>query len=182
MSQHPAYTAEESRARQTFLTLMWALSHPGRPHALPDGDAMRHIAATLLDLETSFYTPDATLAADLARTGARSLPADAAAYHFYPDPTSAAALAGMAAASVGTMRYPDRAATLFVACKLIDGEGLTLRGPGIPGSRTLAVAGLDESFWALRNQALRYPLGWDLLLIDAPHVVGLPRTTTINRE
>ena len=55
-----------------------------------------------------------------------------------------------------------------------------MRGPGIDGSRDLPVAGLGDEALAARADALAYPLGFDILLIDAAgRVAGLPRTTTI---
>ena len=90
----PIYTADEARDRETFLALMWSLSYPGRIQALPGAantyDSFVHIGQALLDLESSFYTPDAALASALGATGARALPPTDAAYHFYPALTDAA--------------------------------------------------------------------------------------------
>jgi alpha-D-ribose 1-methylphosphonate 5-triphosphate synthase subunit PhnH len=181
-TEFPAYTAEEARSRDTFLALMWALSYPGRVYQLPASgwDAYRAIADTLLDLETSFYTPDAALADELLRTGARSLPPDRAAYHFYPTFTDAE-LEIAKTASTGTLLYPDQAATLIIGCVIDAGLPLTLSGPGIPPdeTKTIHVRGVPDSFWELRRQSSFYPNGWDIYLIDDFRVIGLPRTTQI---
>lgn len=184
MSQ-PTYTTEERHTRETFLALMWALSYPGRAYTLPDGDrsAWQQIGDTLLDLETSFYTPDPDLPAYLGRNGARALPPGAAAYHLYPLVDETALLA-MEVAPIGTMPYPDSAATLFIGCTLGDGAALTLAGPGVPpgAPHVTRVAGVPAAFWALREARLRYPLGWDVILVSGRQVVGLPRTTQITAE
>lgn len=82
----------------------------------------------------------------------------------------------------GTAWAPHTAALLCLAVGRL-GEGprlLRLRGPGIDGSRDLPVAGLGDEALAARADALAYPLGFDILLIDAAgRVAGLPRTTTI---
>lgn len=185
----PSATAEDLRSRSTFLALMNSLSRPGRIHELPlhmvdatqdTSAACRLIGEALLDLETTFFTPDAGLGSALANTGARPASAEQAAYHFYPLLPGAAGLRAVEAATVGDHLYPDRAATLVVGCRLGSGQRLQLRGPGISGTCDLLVDGLPDRFWPLREARMRYPLGWDLFLIDGRQVVGLPRTTTIS--
>ena len=189
----PLSTPSETLARSTFTQLMWALSYPGRRYGLPGYNANASSAATfnscitigntLLDLETTFFTPDAQFAHVLTRTGARGVSAASAAYHFYPNlPTlqqTTEMLAFVAEASVGTLLYPDQAATLIIGCKLGAGLSMRWRGPGLLGESALVVGGLPASFWRLREERVIYPLGWDLLLLDGDQVVGLPRTTTI---
>ncbi|MCU0511579.1 MAG: phosphonate C-P lyase system protein PhnH [Anaerolineae bacterium] len=174
---HPAFTPAEARQRDTFLALMWALSYPGRTATLPAGDALAGIGEALLDLETTYYTPDAALAALLARSGARRLPPDRAAYHFYPQ-VDAAALADIALAAVGSMLYPDDAATLIIGCRLHSGAALRLTGPGIPGEQRCQVAAAPE-LWSLRARS-PFPTGWDVFLVDGLQVVGLPRSTRLH--
>lgn len=183
----PYATADELRGRETFLALMGALSRPGQPYELPAHavDSMVEtigacvlVAEALLDLETTFFSPDPGLSRALARTGARAVAAARAAYQFYPA-LDAAALPTVEAAAIGDHLYPDRAATLVVGCRLGMGRLLQLHGPGIRSARELRVDELPAAFWTLRNQRTHYPLGWDLLLVDGAHVVGLPRTTAI---
>lgn len=176
---HPPYTAEEARNRETFLALMNALSTPGRVYALPASaqpvGALMAIAHALLDLETSYHTPDPDLQAALARTGARALPPEQAAYHFYRALTPPA-LDSIALASAGTMLYPDTAATLMIAAPLAGGAPHRLTGAGVNGALTVA-PDLPAAFWALRDQRRRYPLGWDAFIVEGLQVIGLPRTT-----
>ncbi len=174
----PPYAPDEARSRETFLALMWAFSYPGRMYTLPSEDAFALIGDALLDLETSFYTPDPDLNRALLRTGARALLPESAAYHFYLAMTPQM-LNDVKRASIGTMQYPDEAATLVIGCGLGRGEVYELAGPGVNGQLTMQAAGLPADFWTLR--ANRYPLGWDVLLVEGGRVIGLPRSTTVRR-
>jgi alpha-D-ribose 1-methylphosphonate 5-triphosphate synthase subunit PhnH len=180
---HPVYTPEEAHTRQTFLALMWAFSYPGRVHDLPIGDAFTAIADTLLDLETSYYTPNGDLALALSRTGARALPPDRAAYHFYPT-LDYAMLPTVKSASIGTLMYPDQSATLIIGCRLGVGQTFLLEGPGIPKGtqQAIQVEGIPAEFWQLRSAANRYPRGWDIYLVSDAQIIGLPRTTQLSEE
>lgn len=182
MTTPPNYTAEEAQARETFLALMWSLSYPGRVYDLPaSGDeAYKAIGDTLLDLETSFYTQARDLVTYLVRNGARHLPEDRAAYHFYPHLTDEM-LNSVKKASIGSLMYPDESATLIIGCALGSGTQLHLSGPGIPPNepRVIHVEGVPAEFWSLREKAIIYPRGWDVYLISGSQVVGLPRTTQI---
>jgi alpha-D-ribose 1-methylphosphonate 5-triphosphate synthase subunit PhnH len=61
------------------------------------------------------------------------------------------------------------------------GSGIQLRltGPGIETQRIVHVGGIDPAFWDARHAAIRYPLGFDLILIDRATIIALPRSTTI---
>ncbi|MEO8526725.1 MAG: phosphonate C-P lyase system protein PhnH, partial [Caldimonas sp.] len=77
--------------------------------------------------------------------------------------------------------YPDRSTTVAVTLPALDGgRALTLRGPGIKDSRTIAPAGLPDDFIAQwRANRAPFPRGVDLLLVANGHMLGLPRTTRI---
>ena len=180
--EYPVYTPNEARDRETFLALMWAFSYPGRIREIA-GAAHTHqtfcaIGSALLDLETSFYTPDASLAEELLRTGARRLPPNEAAYHFYPA-LDGAAMESIALANTGTMLRPDEGATLIIGCAFASGSRFTLTGPGVQTTHDARLGGIPARFWGLRERAIRYPLGWDVYFIDHGHVIGLPRTTLV---
>jgi alpha-D-ribose 1-methylphosphonate 5-triphosphate synthase subunit PhnH len=179
----PIFTPLEQKTQAVFAALMWSLSRPGQIRTLPDTaaaypDNFIAIGDTLLDLETSFYTPNATLGHALSRTTARPEQPDRAAYHFYPtfDETQ---LDALAQAAIGTMLYPDQAAIIILSAKLDQGFLLELTGPGIQAKADIRVGGLPEQIWTLREQKRRYPLGWDMFLVDDTRVIGLPRTTYI---
>jgi alpha-D-ribose 1-methylphosphonate 5-triphosphate synthase subunit PhnH len=170
----------ERRTQEIFTALMWALSYPGRPQPLA-GTALgrfESIAEALIDLETSYYTPDQELAQRLRFTGARAYPPETAQYQFYPIPTPSD-LGCLGVAPVGTYAYPDEGATIVVGCMAGEGETVSLSGPGIPHSWGLQIAGLPSGFWHVREQAIRYPLGWDLFLVTADSVIGVPRSTIV---
>ncbi len=178
----PTYPPDEALSRETFLALMWALSYPGRIQvirwAAHTHDTLLRIGAALLDLETSFFTPDAQLADELSRTGARALPPAEAAYHFYPT-LDAAALDTLAQAKCGTMLRPDEGATLIIGCAFASGSILRCTGPGIDGTIEMRLGGIPARFWSIRARAIRFPLGWDVFLIDHGQITGLPRTTRV---
>ena len=177
----PPYTTAEAQSRETFLALMWALSYPGRIHHLPTNiQNFRLIAETLLDLETSYFTPDESLQAVLATTGAHARQPSEAAYHFY-EQVNETTLSTIRQASVGTMLYPDTAATLIVDCTLNSGVEFVLSGPGVNGQQSIQIGGLPDAIWDLRETACKYPLGWDVFLVDGPQVIGLPRSTRMER-
>ena len=172
----PLYTPAEARSRETFLALMWAFSYPGRIYELPENDdPFRLVAETLLDLETSCFTPDRELEASISFTGAKTLDAQHAAYHFYPS-LLPQYMPFIQQAHRGSMLYLDAAATLIVGCEFGSGIPRTLTGPGIPREHTIQISGLDESFWDVRATVCLFPLGWDIYLLDGRRVMGLPRS------
>lgn len=176
--EHPRMSEPEARMHATFQALMWSLSYPGRVHILPTGgrQAFLAIAETLIDLETSFFTPDGDLLRQLARTGARPQPADKAQYHFYPQ-LRPSDLALLREAPRGSYAYPDESATLVIGCSMHNGRRLRLRGPGIADGILVEIAQVPDEFWQLRTQLLQYPLGWDVFFVAGDWIVGLPRTS-----
>jgi alpha-D-ribose 1-methylphosphonate 5-triphosphate synthase subunit PhnH len=176
----PLQSAAEERAHQTFTALMWALSQPGQTQPLPASGlaAFATIAEALVDLETSYCTNDADLQRMLASTGARARSPSVAMYQFYPMLT-VADVPVLVDTPCGTYSYPDESATLVIGCALGIGRRLRLHGPGIAGVIELLVGHIPHTFWPLREQVCRYPLGWDILLVAHDRVVGLPRTTQI---
>lgn len=172
-----APTAEERAAHQAFDALMHALARPGEPRRLP-ASGLAAAGACLLDLEVRFFTPDVALARCLAHTGARPAPPEDADYLFFLN-ADADAMATATKARPGTPLYPDRAATLLLGSELGRGPRLRLSGPGVPGRREIRVGGVAPSFWQERARLCRYPVGWDLFLIDGDTVVGLPRSTHV---
>jgi len=171
-------TADDSRTNATFDELMWALSRPGLVRTLPFA-GFETLAESLLDRECTFFAAnDAALDQRLADTGARRAPLDKAEYVF-ASLDSEAEVKALSALRIGSLPYPDEAATLFAPATIGAGQALRLTGPGIRDSLVIEIGGIDPSFWAMREKAIRYPLGWDLYLVDADRLVGLPRSTKI---
>lgn len=181
--QIPTLTAPESQNRSVFLALMDALSHPGRVCELDPSIGlsphnMLPIGESLLDLETSFYASNPELAQALTATAASHETPENGEYQFYPVLTHEL-LEQLGTAPVGDMIYPDKGATLVIGCRFNCGPTLTLRGPGIQSEETIQVNSLPVELWDLRNQKIRYPLGWDIFLVHDNKIIGIPRTTEI---
>ena len=166
-------TIFEAGTHATFEALMWAFSYPGQTQAFTGGFAA--IAAALLDLETSAYSDDPSLELHLRSTGAKLKALKDAEYVFLPALTDLEALRDVRR---GSTLYPDHAATLIVGAKLEMGTALRLIGPGIQTALEVSVD-LPLEFWRVREEVVYYPIGWDVLILDGPRIMGLPRTTRI---
>ena len=175
-----APTPEERRTHLAYDALMRALAEPGEPCRLPE-PGLAVAGECLLDLEVSFFTPDPEVRRRLTLTGARPTTPESADYLFLPQ-VDADTIADAIKASAGDPLYPDRSATLFIGARLGSGGRLRLSGPGIRGSRDLLVDGIAWSFWQERERGRRYPLGWDIFLVDGDQVVGLPRSTELEAD
>ena len=188
----PGFRDPVLQSQASFRALLDALAEPGSERPI-EGIAMAPaplapvaaaVIATLADFETTVWR-DATLRtpeidAWLAfHTGAPAL----------TDPTRAAfALVGDAEAcpdfagfASGTDIDPSTSTTLILAVAGFGtGRAYRLSGPGIDGTREVAIAGApaDLSDRLAANRAL-FPRGIDLILAGPTSVVGLPRTTCI---
>lgn len=176
-----------------FRSVMQALAEPGRivpagalaGEASPLGPVARAIALSLLDFEVRYHLSPGLIAANediTFHTGSRlAARPDEAEFAFVDLARDALDLASFAQ---GTPEYPDRSTTVFVKVEsLVGGPTLTIAGPGIPGTRELAIPGLPADFiaqWAAN--AARAPLGVDLLFTTNEAVLGLPRSTRILGE
>lgn len=178
-------------AQRTFRTVMNALAEPGTEHVVDAGGprcpgfstAMTAIALTVADFETRLWVDPAESreAADYLRfhTGA-PIVVDRidAAFAFVTRPRELGRLATFAQ---GTLEYPDTSATLVVDVESIDtARGWILSGPGIAGTRRLAVSPLPETLHAdlVANRAA-FPCGVDLIFCAGTRIVALPRSTRV---
>jgi alpha-D-ribose 1-methylphosphonate 5-triphosphate synthase subunit PhnH len=176
----PRQTPDAQRAHATFTALLWSLAHPGRRRTPPGPDPFLDVVQALLDLEVGAYSPDPSLGVALLERGAHFRPPEDADYLLYRVWTSEV-LDDLAGAKVGTPLEPDDSATIFLPARVDapDAQSWRLTGPGVQGTLDVRVAGIPEEFLALRAAVCRFPLGWDVFLLDGPQVLGLPRTTTI---
>lgn len=172
-------TAEDMRTIAAYEALMWAMAEPGTIHTLPAaGEAV--IAETLIDRECTAFAATADMEAFLRTLGARIVALPDADYVFArlgaPDAAQI-----MVALAIGTFDYPESGATLIAPARFDDPDAqrLTLRGPGIDGGRRIALGGVAAEVWGARAQAIRYPLGFDMILVDEDRVVALPRSTSV---
>lgn len=173
-------TPQERTAHQAYDALMQALARPGELRHLPE-PGLAVAGECLLDLEVGFFASDVALGHRLARTGARPTVPERADYLFLPS-ADAEAIGDAVKARPGDQLYPDRAATLFLGARLGAGRRLRLSGPGVSGRREIRVDDVAPSFWTERDRVCRYPLGWDVFLLDGTQVIGLPRSTQVEAD
>lgn len=90
--------------------------------------------------------------------------------------------------TLGTLESPELGATLVLTVDALSGApsttdaavALQLQGPGVLGTRVLAVSGLHHDWLAQRaTWVAAYPLGVDIVLAAPDALVALPRTTRI---
>ena len=175
MQSVPARSAEEADANRTFNALLGALSRPGRTREL-SAPGEGPIVDALVDRECRVFSANPRLLPWIERSGAELVALRRADYAFLGTLVDADQLEELAR---GTDLYPDAAATAVV--RVVHGRGprLRLSGPGIDGAIEVRVDGLPEGFWDARAEAIRYPLGFDLFLVDGARVMGLPRSTAV---
>ncbi|MGH9113290.1 MAG: phosphonate C-P lyase system protein PhnH [Acidimicrobiales bacterium] len=210
----PAPTAElTARARLghrgsqlLFRSLLDALAHPGLPTRLPDDVApglppalVTVLALADVDVPVAIIGDDRPSArhdesaggwADVVRTatGAAAAPlALAEMIVALRPPTPAEVLA----LERGAPDAPERGARLFVACSTLrpgraggPGVRVGIVGPGVPGTRSFAVVGVDApALVAVADANRHYPAGIDTWLVASDgHVVGIPRSSRLSIE
>lgn len=178
----------QSLTQQTvFRQLMRAFSYPGRVEFLHDarpddssGGALLLVLATLLDAEVTMADPDCLLAPRLlALLAARQRPAELAQFVI-----ARADRAPEFTPALGSLESPEQGATLILRVGFLgEGSALHLSGPGVNGTTSLQVRGLDPGWLAARsNWNAGFPCGVDLILTDGQRLVALPRTTRITSE
>jgi alpha-D-ribose 1-methylphosphonate 5-triphosphate synthase subunit PhnH len=170
-------------AQTTFRSVMDAIARPGTvqriavaagaPYPMMHGTAA--IALTLFDHDTPVWldqrmseTPDVSKWLKF-HTGAPVI-ADSSVCHF-----ALFGEAGMLPAldrfAFGTNEYPDRST---------QGPTLELRGPGIDGTAELkATIQPADLFERLAINAVLFPCGIDVVLVDDDSIVAIPRTTRL---
>lgn len=89
----------------------------------------------------------------------------------------------LSALKIGTAEYPDRSATLVLIVESLRNHGenaMTLSGPGIETTHSLAVSPLPTGFasWHQTNRTL-FPCGVDVVFAADQQFAALPRTTRI---
>jgi alpha-D-ribose 1-methylphosphonate 5-triphosphate synthase subunit PhnH len=180
-------------AQTTFRSVMDAMARPGTlqriavavgaPHPMMHGTAA--IALTLFDHDTPVWldqrmseTSDVTKWLKF-HTGAPVI-ADSSVCHF-----ALFGEAGMLPAldrfAFGSNEYPDRSTTLILQVEsLTQGPTFELRGPGIDGTAELkATIQPADLFERLAVNAVLFPRGIDVVLVDDDSIMAIPRTTRL---
>lgn len=179
-------------SQAVFRSVLDAFSRPGRISTVAAGVeppvplhvASAAIALSLFDLSTPYWTdPSVGTPAAIDYIGFHS------GARLTDDPENAAfAIVGGSdtvvswdAFAIGTPDYPDRSTTVIVQVDNLQDDGpVTLTGPGIRTEHRVRVDGLDDGFWAARQEnAKLYPLGTDIILVADRRMICLPRTTRV---
>ncbi len=140
----------------------------------------------LLDADTSFHAvgEEDQLTDTIARlTYCQSRTLETAAHVIVTKEHNDRLCEIMQRVNTGTLEDPHLGATLLVECdSLKAGDELVLRGPGILREQTIA-SPLNGGWVETRSFVnAEFPLGFDMLLIDADaNCVALPRTTQVER-
>ena len=175
MTTHPAPSDFEARTNATYDALMWALSRPGLPRDLP-APGQAGLVEALIDRECNVHCAEGDLSEVAARTGA-ALVTPERADHLFFDTLPGADLLGQIA--LGSDLYPDAGATLVCNGAIGAGQALRLTGPGCNGAVDVVVGGLPDGFWQKRAQVMRYPMGFELFVVDGERVLGVPRSAQV---
>jgi len=181
-------------SQRAFRAILDAMSRPGSVAAIPQpsevpaglGSGAATLLLTLCDLETRVWMAHGRRQ-EIGRWLAFHTGSTIAAE---PAEASFALIDGraeeppLALFPVGEDRYPDRSVTIIVECaSLSGGKMVTLSGPGINGTCTVAPLGLRPGFWreCADNHSL-FPLGVDVLFVAGDELMALPRSTAISEE
>lgn len=175
MSSHPAPSDFEMRTNATYEALMWALSRPGMARTLPSAGQAGIIEA-LIDRECAIYSDDDLLAQVAKRTGAKITSPETADHLFLSQAPAPNTLGRL---SQGSDLHPEDGATLVIPASFNGDYRLRLTGPGVDGDLEIPLGGIPAQFWAERKMVMRYPMGFEIFLIDQDRVIGLPRSTEI---
>lgn len=178
----PIFTAEVQQA--VFRDLLRAQSYPGLPvdagrHA-PDVPAYRAVLSALLDAQIRLADPLDLLSAehDWPFLEARETDAEHADFILVP-----ANSVHRLEPRLGSLAEPEQSATLILVVDALGGEtgdGLRLRGPGVPDERRLRVDGLHPDWLSQRiDWNAAFPMGVDVILASPARIAALPRTTHV---
>ncbi|HEY2052138.1 MAG TPA: phosphonate C-P lyase system protein PhnH [Caulobacteraceae bacterium] len=188
----PAFRDPVRDSQTVFRQVMDAVARPGSQADLgaivepPAGldAAAAAVALTLFDFETTVWL-DAVLSGGEAEAWLRfhcgcplvSDPAKAA-FALISDAKAAPALSAF---NPGDAKYPDRSTTVIVQVESLDGgRPVTLTGPGIKDSVTVAPKGLPEGFWAqMQDNNSKFQFGVDVVIVSGQTLIATPRSSHI---
>jgi alpha-D-ribose 1-methylphosphonate 5-triphosphate synthase subunit PhnH len=204
------YANRTIRDHFTFRVILQGMSHPGKIYPLsglptPSSDtgtssrrypgkkaplpnlpgaesAVIQILGCLMDNEVSFAViGDRDMETVLARhTDSRSVSAEDADFVIVRNGTTRGKLAGF---KRGSLEYPDTGATiLYLVEALSEATGeVVLSGPGVNGTASLRITGLDPGELQLLREVNReFPLGVDVIFLDqSGNIACIPRSSQI---
>ncbi|WP_127581373.1 phosphonate C-P lyase system protein PhnH [Paenibacillus koleovorans] len=152
------------------------------------------LAHMLLDTEVTFKVVSGEEAAVMTQflnqtTYARAVETEKADYVFVlRDAVPEDVLHTLRNAKIGKLADPHHSATVIIEVESISeaqghGRGLRLRGPGIQTASYVQLEPQPDWVELRAERNVEFPLGLDLLFMDAEHrLFALPRTTQVERE
>jgi alpha-D-ribose 1-methylphosphonate 5-triphosphate synthase subunit PhnH len=169
---------------RTFRVVLQGMSHPGKVYSLPGAPETGAVKllGCLMDHEVNFAVLDDRdmEAAITLHTGSRSVAPEEADYIIVCNGTTGGRLTSCRR---GSLEYPDTGATvIYLVEELYEGdEGIVLSGPGVNGTISLQVKGLQTSeFRLLQKVNSEFPLGVDALFFDrCGRIACIPRSSRI---
>ena len=162
-------------ANATFEALLHAMARPGEIHKLA-APGVSSIILSLLDRECTAFASDMALHGDIRATGAELVPVDKAQFVFCDVDEVAQIIPRL---NEGSDYYPDDGATLIVTASSKGDQTITLSGPGIKGSIQITDFEIGGQAWQQRADYIRYPMGFDMVIVHGNDVAALPRSTEI---
>lgn len=172
-------------SQRVYRILLEIFANPGRMRSIREfaekmfGEQpeLLAIGMTLLDNEVSFYTCGEEALADelLSLTLSREEPAEEADFLFVTDPERLADVIGKA--KCGTLKDPQKSATLVVKLPKEEKKTLRLMGPGIKDVLEIAVPkSVNEALTLRDSQCYEYPEGIDFLFVtEDGEAFAMPR-------
>jgi alpha-D-ribose 1-methylphosphonate 5-triphosphate synthase subunit PhnH len=188
----PAFQDPVRDSQIVFRRVMDAVARPGSQADLgaivepPAGldAAAAAVALTLFDFETRIWL-DPALRGGEAEAWLRfhcgcplTSDPDQAAFALISEEKAAPALSAF---NPGDAKYPDRSTTVIVQVESLDGgQTVTLTGPGIKDSATVAPKGLPEGFWKqMQDNNSKFQFGVDVLIVSGQALIATPRSSHI---
>jgi alpha-D-ribose 1-methylphosphonate 5-triphosphate synthase subunit PhnH len=169
----------------TFRVILQGMSHPGKVFPLTglprEASAAVELLGCLMDNEVSFAViGDRNMETEIAcHTDSRPVSSGDADYIIAQNGTT---LGRLTSFKRGCLEYPDTGATvLYLVEALSETAGVVLSGPGIVGTASLRISGLDPGeLQLLREVNSEFPLGVDAIFLDqSGNIACIPRSSRI---
>lgn len=181
-------------AQACFRAIMNAMARPGTRQKLKTGTlappepltpVAAAIALTLFDYDTPVWLDRMLMTSEPVKaflrfhTGAPIVgePVEAA-FALVADPKQ---LIPLASFNQGSAEYPDESATVILSGQSFDtSDKVTLTGPGIRDTASLAVSPVPPVFWdQVISNNRQFPRGIDLIFAGGTDIAALPRSTSV---
>lgn len=179
-------------AQQHYRLILDSMARPGKINMIPSieidepmdiNNASALIAFALLNTDASFHAVEGEAVTQFIalHTSANVADLQDAELVFVSGLHEADFIALL---KTGTLSYPESSATIIADVTRISDSPisnalqLTLKGPGVNGTTTVYVAGLNTAILdELKEQNLEFPLGIDLILTDGGNnMICIPRS------